>query len=40
MRHEKNPRLWGALGNCLFLGCMPLGIYTLVNHHYNVLPYK
>ena len=30
MRHEKNPRLWGALGNCLFLGCMPLGIYTAI----------
>ncbi len=29
MRHEKNPRLWGALGNCLFLWCTPLGIYTL-----------
>lgn len=29
MKHEKNPRLWGALGNCLFLWCTPLGIYTL-----------
>ena len=29
MRHEKNLRLWGALGNCLFLWCTPLGIYTL-----------
>lgn len=29
MRPEKNPRLWGALGNCLFLWCTPLGIYTL-----------
>ena len=29
MRHEKNPRLWGALGASLCVWCMPLGIYTL-----------
>lgn len=30
MKHEKNPRLWGALGASLCVWCMPLGIYTAI----------
>lgn len=26
--HEKNPKLWGALGSCLLVCCAPLGFYT------------
>lgn len=28
MQHEKNPKMWAALANCLFLFCTPLGLYT------------
>ena len=30
MRHEKSPRLWGALGASLCVWCMPLGIFTAI----------
>lgn len=28
--HEKNPRLWAVLGNCLVLFCTPIAFYTLI----------